>query len=967
MKRILCLLTALGVCLPAAGQLPVKMMRGTAKALGSGAKQLPGSIRSGVGGLRYAPGVSLPPARGPVNPAWAAQRPLVDENTLQTTVAEQVMRQQQTPAQWVRRAVAEGKSSFGLIRAILAVSPKEEQLALLQNEFLTLTLQQQVPLVALQAERALQAYRLDLIKKKDILSRWKGVQDVRSLVQQGNPLLVQTGEALADMAGIGFYGTKKDVSLLLSVYEAAAQSAVEPVFFTAAARAFLQLKDYDALGQLMAVAPQGEAWGQMAAFIRHNRLPVALPEGKPEAVSPTDWEALLPPFCQASRLNRRQLDFSEQGTQKWLEMKPRFVKRLPARTPQAPAQAQAPQQTPQQTPQPATSLPKDIPVYIAPSLQAEQTPGAEAKSASYGFLKRSVQTGGGVIYSGFPVLHWLDKAKKWFSPAAQTPAAEPSAEGEYNPVVPVLKRTPRTGLVSKQYPSGLEDEESIIRDWLEYFRNGYFRPRDQVEAIEGMSAAKANNVMEYLYYMPLEEAEKVILNPIRETGRLPDFMYDDRLIAGTKRLPAGYYKNKFNENVKRFVELAEEDGSIYTHNVELKDLATSMADYSFKQGFRYTNDPQMTAGLRHNWKELVAEIRKPGLRADRDLINKLWRDPVKLANGTTVSLKEYFTQTRPTAFFKEGRMPEFFLNSNKWVAWENERRNLAAAEYINQRAPEHVSWLDRIQDWFVLGKTSSYLTLDQFGTIMASQYRKSFGAPVRTNEQDYTRGVILEDATPSSMTVKVNNFDKVGGVCQMSFSDGGYMGRVQPGYDGTSTVSRFDLIRFFKVPVVTFDFGTLKPHIITLESVPYLKDLKEPDLDQVRASTMVGDGLDPTRDLLGVREAEAALVKIPHLKATLYPRARLEGYDKAKPKYLDGGGLAGYLTLFTPDFYPVKKVRRLRFNGLKPYIETQYFIRREVAALAGLIHRDRLTFTEQVQDRIVPDKASPARPDDPQQ
>ena len=108
------------------------------------------------------------------------------------------------------------------------------------------------------------------------------------------------------------------------------------------------------------------------------------------------------------------------------------------------------------------------------------------------------------------------------------------------------------------------------------------------------------------------------------------------------------------------------------------------------------------------------------------------------------------------------------------------------------------------------------------------------------------------------------------------------------------------------------------------------------------------------------------MVKIPHLKATLYPRARLEGYDKAKPKYLDGGGLAGYLTLFTPDFYPVKKVRRLRFNGLKPYIETQYFIRREVAALAGLIHRDRLTFTEQVQDRIVPDKASPARPDDPQ-
>ena len=946
MKRILSLLTGVLICLPAAAQLPTKAVTGAVKALEGGAKKLPASARLTARGLR-----PLPVAKAAVPPVGvSAGQPLVDVTALEQKVAQQVSLKVglESPAAWVRRKAAAKQVPDGILQALFAVPSQQERTALLQNEFLTLTLQRGVSPSAQQAAQALEAYRRDLIAHP------KGFSGIKKLTAANDAVLESAGGLLADMAGIGFYGTAQDAALLVNAYQTAASSELEPVVFTAAARALLRLRAYGELEQVMALAQPSAARSAAETFIRKHHLPVSVPPKPAAAQAQRDWNKLAEPLGRASRLNRLQLDLSERATEKWMKMTVRLL-------PQETKAAARP-----------TVLQQPISLHIAPSLQAQQLPGvsspAPQERASYGFFQRSQPSSGGVLYSGLPVMDWLGKAKKWFSPAKQTPQqpAAAASSDEYNPVVPVLRHTPRTGLMSNQYPSGLKDEESIIRDWLEYFKNGYFRPRNQVEAIEGMSAAKANNVMEYLYYMPLEEAEKVILNPIRETGRLPDFMYDDRLIAGTKRLPAGYYKNKFNENVTRFVELAEEDGSIYTHNVELKDLATSMADYSFKQGFRYTNDPQMTAGLRHNWKELVAEIRKPGLRADRDLINALWRKPVKLDGGKTVSLKEYFTQTRPTAFFKEGRMPEFFLNSNKWVAWENERRNLAAAEYIDQSTPDHLSWLERVQNWFVLGKTSSYLTLEQFGNIMASQYRKSFGAAVRTNEQEYTHGVVLEDATPSSMTVKINNFDKVGGVCQMSFSEGGYMGRVKPGYDGTSTVSRFDFIRFPKVPVVTFDFGTLKPHIVTLESVPYLRDLKEPDLDQVRASTMVGDGLDPTRDLLGVREAEAALFKIPHLKATLYPRARLEGYDQAKPKYLDGGGLAGYLTLFTPDFYPIKKIKRLRFKGLKPYIETQYFIRREVAALAGLIHRDRLTFTEQVQDRIVPDKAAPARPDDSQ-
>ena len=188
----------------------------------------------------------------------------------------------------------------------------------------------------------------------------------------------------------------------------------------------------------------------------------------------------------------------------------------------------------------------------------------------------------------------------------------------------------------------------------------------------------------------------------------------------------------------------------------------------------------------------------------------------------------------------------------------------------------------------------------------------------------------------------------------MSFSDGGYAGPVPAGYDGTSTVHRFEPVTFHKVEVVTFDFETLQPRVVEIGTIPYLKDLKSPDLDQIRASTMVGDGLDPTRDLLSVKKAEAVLRNIPHLKATLYPHPRLmEGQEVP---FLTGGGLGGYLALFTPPFYPLKKIVRLRWKDGKLQFVPEYFVRKEILTLAGFIHRDHLTFTHQVKGRETPGK-----------
>lgn len=516
----------------------------------------------------------------------------------------------------------------------------------------------------------------------------------------------------------------------------------------------------------------------------------------------------------------------------------------------------------------------------------------------------------------------------------------------------------RRNRLDGRYPSGLLEEEQLISDWLEYFKNGYFRPRDQVEAIEGMTPRQMNNIIEYLYYMPLEEAQEIILNPLRETGRLPDFMYDNKLIPGTQRLPLGYYKNKFNENVALFVKLAEEDGSIFTHNAQLKELVSTMKDYTFAQGFTYINSPELTNGLRKNWESIMAEIRKPGINsANRTLINQMWNKPVQLSNGTSVSLKQYFTQTRKTAFFEKA-VPEFYLNSPKWVALENERRNLIAQEY--PFAADEVSAFNRLTQRLVLGNPDKYLSLEQFGALMTSLYKDSYG---EAHLQATKSGAVsmqddpllgLKAQTPTSTTIKVNNFDKIGGVCQMSFTDGGYMGPVKAGYDGTSTVARFEPVVFENVRVVTFDMQTLQPQVVTLDKVSYVKDLKQPDIDRVRASSMVGDGLDVSRDVLTVQRAEKALRDIPHLRATIYPQSRVSYADKIP--YMKGGGLAAYLALFTPDFYPIKTVHLLKkVDGKWTWVPT-HFIRKEVLTHAGFVHRDHLTFTEQVQDRIVPDK-----------
>lgn len=514
--------------------------------------------------------------------------------------------------------------------------------------------------------------------------------------------------------------------------------------------------------------------------------------------------------------------------------------------------------------------------------------------------------------------------------AART-AAAPKTPKEFVP-----KRTS-----SGRFPSGLDRDAELMRQWKQSYTGGHFTPRDQVEAVAGMKPALMNNILETIYYMDPEKASRVLMDPIFQKGRLPRFMYENRLIPSRRRLPAGYYKNRFNEKVERLTELASAQRSVFSNHAELDNILTSMKDYTFAQGFGFPNSPALTHGLHTNWKELTAEILTPGHSPDRLKMNRLWTKPVELEGGKSVSLQAFFSQKIKTVFFAE-KAPDFFLNSPKWVELENVRRNLAAGDYMRSVGAAHIRpWWQRVHDWFVLGKNSKYLTLEDFGKIMADQYRRN---------PSVIQAISEAEQVPSSLTYRFNCFE--GRACQAAITDGGAAYLPRAGYDGTREMFRFEARTQKNVKAVVFENPLdPKPRVVTLKSVSYVHDFRPTDTDLIRAGKMISDRLDETWDLLSVQRTAGMLPKIPNLKATIYPKTRLPG--GVLPPDLTGGGANAYLALFTNYFYPVKTVHRLRWRGFKPVLEPQYYIRKEVPALAGSIHRERLTFLDQVTERIL--------------
>ena len=706
-------------------------------------------------------------------------------------------------------------------------------------------------------------------------------------------------KAVNDIMDFGLYGDLADIRALYQAYGPVANTAVGQLLLVPVSRAMVVMGGPEQAEQIILNAPASTTKDKIVAFWQQH--PAATTTFF--SLDPT-LKDIQPVVKDLSGQQMFAFDFSPKATAYWMELSGRVRNSVAA----------------------ARRMPKH---------QVQQTGNAGPRAYIFSPLPE-VKLAPGSIGADFSATHLNPLA------TAAAPASAPIKKS-------VINHLRKNGA----FPSGLTNESALVSRWAEDYQNGYFRPRNQIETIEGMSPEKANNVIEYLYYMSTEDAEKIIIDPILTHSRLPDFMYDNKLVPNTQRLPFMYYKNKFNENVKNLIRLADGDITLYRSSAELKDLLLSMKDYTFEQGFAFTNSEELATGLQKKWEGIVKEVLKENnVPTNRALINQLWNEPVNLIDGKKVSLRDYFTQTRPTAFFPQGAMPEFYLNSPKWVAWENVRRDLISNEIL---PPQPDSFINRIKKAWAGVDSRKYLTLEQFGQLMTSPYLKVYkgmhadavrkGA-VSTHQ---TTAVAEDHIACIDEQIRQNNFDKIGGVCMSSFGDGGYLGNRDPNYDGTSLRSRYDPVVFDNVKVVVFDDVTLQPKVTTIDKVSYLKDLKKPDPYKEKASRMVGDGIDESRDLLSVQSASEVLLKIPSLRATIRPYNRISyAHNVANMR---GGGMAGYLALFTPDFYPIKEVKLLReVDGKKVWV-TEYFIRREVVALSGFIHRDRLTFSSQISLR----------------
>lgn len=595
---------------------------------------------------------------------------------------------------------------------------------------------------------------------------------------------------------------------------------------------------------------------------------------------------------------------------------------------------------------------KNLPRFAAP-LERKTVQKVSLAAAQSADLARQAQAPARATQTAQTAAKTDAAANAAVKDAYKGPVFQKAVTGEPVPKPLKLRRTPKKNPFTGEYPSGLKNDEQLAQSWIDYYKNGYFSPRDQIEAIEGMSAAKANNTMEYLYYMSMDDAKATILDPLDLNGRLPNFMYDGRLIPNTKRLPSGYYKNKFNDNLEKLLAISEGDGTLYSHNAELKDILISMRDYTFDQGFSYQNNYAMAKALRDNFGKLVKEIETKGFHASRSRFNKLWNMKVKGYKNDKqvyVSLKDFFNQTRKSPFLNlDKAVPEFYLNSPKWVSWENERRNLAALTYTKDFRP--VTTLSQKIKNTIRPAKSKYITVEAHGKVLTDVH-----STVPDFDDAMTAARSLADSKPSTLTTKINNFEVLGGACQSGFGEN--MCLPGQGYDGTKIINRFFYKTEKNVKVIVFD-AQYKPVVVELEKVSYVIDQTNKDIDLLRASTMSSHAIDDTRDILTVAQAEKTLQKLPHLKATIYPHSRFPGIKL--PEDLKGGGLNAHLALFTKDFFPIKTTVSLEFSGLKPTLVRNYWVPKEISALAGNIHGPRLPFLSQVQDKVVKVLSAPIK------
>ena len=408
---------------------------------------------------------------------------------------------------WISKSALPSLAAQGSYQTVaerILSLPAAEQAPLLRNEFVLLSLTEQVS--AGQLNTARNFLRGDLNNK---LSTFKQV----SGKEFGDVLLDKTmaqslsgcRDALSDAAALALMGTSEDAAALVALHQAAANGPFEEVATRLTGRGLLRLKAYEAFNAWAEPLKQeGEFWLGLTAYARRNHLPVSMHpsfQAKPtiQAAGLTEW---LEKGNVANGLNGSN---TLAATEKWMELGAKDVTPTVETTPQTGVVTGA-----VETVEPAavtpvrpnlstlgnlavanglkiapSALPKIEAPVVKTSSAATTTPAQAAAAPA------KTSSNSGILYSGLPVFALFKSAEKtwnWLSGLWKKEKPAP------RPVVPeepgLHDNTVRSIYEKTQAPASLEAEDmqalAAAPHDLEVAESGFKLTAEDENAVESI-------------------------------------------------------------------------------------------------------------------------------------------------------------------------------------------------------------------------------------------------------------------------------------------------------------------------------------------------------------------------------------------------------------------------------------------------------------------------------------------------
>ena len=212
--------------------------------------------------------------------------------------------------------LAKGEKSANMAQRIFSL-PQAKKEPLLRNEFVLLSLTQQVSLEELTLARNF--FRTDLAAKQAAFKTFSG-QPLDQILTTQTPAMQACQEAFADAAALALTGEAQDAAALIAFHQAAVGTAFEPAATRLVGRGLLRLGDYQAFNQwIEPLKQQGEFWVGLTVYARQHHLPVSLSASLGEK-TPAESVYLTTWLEKGNLANGLNASGSLEATQRWMEL-----------------------------------------------------------------------------------------------------------------------------------------------------------------------------------------------------------------------------------------------------------------------------------------------------------------------------------------------------------------------------------------------------------------------------------------------------------------------------------------------------------------------------------------------------------------------------------------------------------------------------------------------------------------------